>query len=197
MAGAALTVENAPRNAKELMNCGRYSLRNLAYELGLVTKEKPNSVTKFDKTPIEKRADIILEALMAVDKKSGSSNGGNEKATTRKKREPVKVREPVKPKEETETKSKSEAVEADLTPVLAKLQELINRVEEIDSKLDDIRDVVGEVREGTMANMGLNAIVGEHIMQGASIEELVKDGIETGKTIELPEEEVEDDEGNE
>lgn len=195
MAGAAITAENAPREVKGLMNLGRYSLRNLAYELGLVSKDAPESVTQFDKESLEKRAGKILEGLTLVDKK------GNKETT--KKREPAKTREPAKPKEETAEKPKtrgranSAASTIDLSEVLEAIQGIKNHLDEIETKVDENHDDLVDLRKATMSNMGLNAIMAEQAMQGATIEDLVKDGIEIGAGIEIPDDDPEtDDSGN-
>jgi hypothetical protein len=59
-------------------------------------------------------------------------------------------------------------------------------VEAQSANITTLREQLRMVIRISKANMYMNGIVGEHIMQGADISTMVNDGFEGGKEIELP-----------
>lgn len=82
MALTKLTIETAPRDRQELVEKGRFNLRALATELGMLQTEDTKSAFMSQST--EEQAKQVLEALQAYDKQG---NGGK---TSRTKRTPEK-----------------------------------------------------------------------------------------------------------
>lgn len=187
MAGANLSFENAPRDVEQLMGFGRYSLRNLAYEIGMISKDDPAAVTAFDKLSLRERAQNVFNALAQLDKKNSAESG--EKPAPKGKREPVRPKEdkPAAAKKEPvkePVKTNGGGVEAVLLEQLAELKKVVEAQGQV---LATVRSQLQMVIRISKANMYMNGLVGEHIMQG-DINDMISDGFAGGKSVEIPNE---------
>lgn len=183
MAGASLTYENAPRDVSKLMSFGRYTLRNLAYEIDMISQKNPDAVTAFDRLQLRDRAQEVLNTLERLDKEKGK-NGEAKETKTKPKRQPVKPKETkteAKPAKEP-VKVNGGGVEAALLQQVAELRKI---VEEQDSKIDNLNEQLNTVIRICKANMYMNGLVGEHIMQG-NLDEMLTDGFDGGEKVEVP-----------
>jgi len=190
MTEARLSFENAPRDVEKLMSHGRFSLRNLAYEIGLINKDDPAGVTAFDKLSLKGRADEVLAALLQIDKKKADSNAGADAEDRKKGAQPGR-RQPVKPKDEPAETKVADKPPAAGAPALEQL--LAAQAQVLEGLRSDIRTIKDQLRmviRICKANMHMNGMVGEHIMQG-DINEMIAEAFEGGKGIEPP-----GDEGN-
>lgn len=188
MAGANLTFENAPRDVDKLMSFGRYSLRNLAYEIGRVSKDDPSGVTAFDKLKLKERAQEVLASLEQMDKKIAAEGNGKKPAAKATKRQPVKPKDA--PKAAAKASPPTNGPAPDQTVLVEKIDQLVDAITEMATAnsraLSAIEAQLATIVQISKANMYMNGIVGEQILQG-DIGEMVSDGFQGAETIEIPE----------
>lgn len=160
------SITSAPRDKDQLVRLGRFQLRALAGDLGLLGTEESKSA--FMALPVDDQASAVADALKEADKSGGGKTEAPAAAAEKPKRSPV-------PQSSMKSESSSEGNGGgDNKAVLDGLGKILEDIGNVHEKLNVLNDRAIKAEKMAAAGMTLSLMLAEEVMQGAARPDVLK-----------------------
>lgn len=182
-----------PRTVEELVKKGRYSMREIAYTLNIISKDDPTTVTAFDEQSPTERAEVILEAIAQLEKEKAKK----EKAAPAKRSPRVtkgtgrKRRASKEPEAEEAEQEEAPAQPAAPSKKIDEIGSLKADISDLGAGLGELHTKIDYLTEALVrmarASMYINAIVAEQILE-VDVGDVLKDAFDNVHRVERADE---------
>lgn len=163
MAMAKLSVDNAPRDKAGLIEKGRFHIRELAKELGVLETEE--SKNAFMALTTDDMAKEVLKVLQAVDQQGGRA-----------------VPEPAAPKQRT-PRNEGQDVPAATNGAGGDVGKVLHNQKALAEKLDGLSADVTTVKSLLQVSLSLNLMLAEQVLSGANRNAVLTSAVEDAGDI--------------